>query len=288
MKGFLSTRAQPVLGAIAGILVRLARRRTALLAGAILLPMVLAAVLAPQVSPYDPLEMDYDSVLVPPSRAHPLGTDELGRDLLSRLLYGFRASLVIAFTAVVGSTVVGSFLGLIGAIAGGSVDHVTMRFIDAILGFPRLLLALLILAVLGPGLVNAILALAVIGIPAVARMMRARVLVEKEKEYVLAARAIGATNWRVTTRHMLPNAAPTLMVVATLNAADAIHQEAALTFLGLGVQAPHSSLGILLKRGFGYLTSPWYILYPGLMVVLIVWSLNTLGDALNAAIDPTS
>jgi peptide/nickel transport system permease protein len=231
--------------------------------------------------------MHAESMLARPSRTYLLGTDEAGRDLLSRLLYGSRASLAIAASSVIGSIVVGTMLGLLSAYVGGFLDSLVMRFIDALMAFPWLLLALLIVSMLGPGLTNAILAIAVLGIPTVARMTRAGVLVEKRKDYVLAAESLGASGLHVSVRHIIPNVVPILLVVGSLGAANAILTEAALSFLGLGVQPPNSSWGLLLRRGYNHFTlAPWYVGFPGLAVVMVVWSLNTLGDGLREALDP--
>lgn len=268
-------------------LTRISNRRPTLLAAAILLGVIVGALLAALVAPHDPLEMRADSMLAPPCRSHLFGTDEAGRDLFSRLLYGSRASLAMAGCSILGSIVIGTILGLVSAYAGGVLDALIMRFVDALMAFPWILLALLIVSMLGPGLRNAVLAIAVLGIPMVARMTRAGVLVEKRKEYVLAARSIGAGSLHISVRHILPNILPILLVVGSLGAANAILTEAALSFLGLGVQPPHSSWGLLLRRGYNHFTlAPWYIFFPGLVVSLVVWSLNTLGDGLREALDP--
>lgn len=268
-------------------LARIGRRRPTLVAALMLVTVIAGALLATRVSPYDPLEMHADAMLARPSRTYLLGTDECGRDLLSRLLSGSRASLTIAACSVIGSIAAGTVLGLASAYVGGLLDSLIMRSVDALMAFPWLLLGLLIVSVLGPGLANAVVAIAVLGIPTVARMTRAGVLVERRKEYVLAAESIGASRLQTSIRHILPNVVPILLVVGSLGAANAILTEAALSFLGLGVQPPQASWGLLLRRGYNHFTlAPWYVGFPGLAVVLVVWSLNTLGDGLREGLDP--
>ncbi len=281
----LAPAARP--GAWRATLRRFARRWTALLGALLLLLAVGAAVLAPVIAPYPPTRMSARERLQGPSPAHPLGTDESGRDLLSRILFGARISLAAAAAAAAISLAVGVPLGLVAGFRGGAVDDAVMRVLDGFLAVPSILLALLILTALGPSLPNAIVAIGVQGVPLTARVTRAAVMVERNREYITAARVLGATDRRVIARALLPNCLPSLIVVASLLAANAILVEAALSFLGLGVQPPDASWGALLQLGYGYMAhSVWYVTFPGVAIFLVVWSLNVLGDALRDDLDP--
>lgn len=268
-------------------LARIARRKPCLVAAVILLIVIATSIAAPLIAPYDPLEMHDDNLLAPPSLRFLMGTDEAGRDLLSRVLYAGRSSLLLAGASVLCAMAVGTFLGLASGYGGALVDALIMRLIDALISFPWLLMAILIVAVLGPGLPNTVLAIAVIGIPSVARMTRATVLVERGKDYVLAARVVGGSDLQIVVRQILPNILPSSLVVASLTAANAILTEATLGFIGLGVQPPYSSWGLLLRRGYSHFQlAPWYISSTAIVVILTIWSLNTLGDGLRDALDP--
>ena len=225
---------------------RIARRKPVLAAVTILLVIVASAILAPQLATHDPLEMHGDAIHAPPSARYLLGTDEFGRDMFSRVLYAGRPSLILALMAVLLAMTTGTILGLISGYGGAFADALIMRFTDAVISFPWLLMAILIVSVLGRGRINTILAIAFIGIPSVTRMTRATVLVQKEMEYVLAARVVGGSELFIAFRHILPNILPTSLVVASLTAATAILTEAAIGFLGLGVQPPDASWGLLL------------------------------------------
>jgi peptide/nickel transport system permease protein len=263
------------------------RRRTAFAGLLIVLVMVLAAVAAPMLAPYPPTEMHARDRLAGPSLRYLLGTDESGRDLFSRLLYGARISTAAAAAACALTLALGVPLGLAAGYRGGWTDDLLMRILDGFLAIPPILLALTLLAALGPSIVNAVLAIGALGIPLTARITRASVLVEKRKDYVLAARTLGATDARLIRRDLLPNIMPPLIVMTSLLAANAILLEAALSFLGLGVQPPAASWGSLLQLGYGYMAhSLWYVTFPGLAIFLIVWSLNVLGDALRDELDP--
>jgi len=268
-------------------LARLGRRKPSLVAAIILLVIIAVSIAAPLIAPYDPQEMHADSLLAPPSARFLFGTDEEGQDLLSRVLYAGRSSMALAGASVLCAMVVGTILGLASGYGGALLDALIMRFMDALISFPWLLMAILIVTVLGPGLPNTVLAIAVIGIPSVARMTRATVLVEKEKDYVLAARVVGGSDLQIVVRHILPNIMPSTLLVASLTAANAILTEATIGFIGLGVQPPYSSWGLLLRRGYShFVLAPWYISSTAIVVVLTIWSLNTLGDGLRDALDP--
>ena len=266
---------------------RLVVHRTALGGLIIVLVVLVAAALAPVIAPYEPTKMHVRDRLEGPSRAHLLGTDESGRDLFSRILYGARISAVAAAASTALALAAGVPIGLVAGYRGGRTDDVLMRILDGFLAIPPILLALTLLATLGPSLVNVILAVGALGVPLTARITRASVLVEREKDYTLAATAIGATDPYIMWRILLPNSLTPLIVTASLLAANAILLEAALSFLGLGVQPPEASWGVLLQLGYGYMShSVWYVTFPGLCIVLLVWSLNVLGDALRDGLDP--
>jgi peptide/nickel transport system permease protein len=263
------------------------RRKTALAGLLILLLVIVAALFAPQLAPYAPTKMHARDRLQGPSREYWLGTDESGRDLFSRILYGARISIVVASAATALALAVGVPIGLLGGYRGGFVDDALMRVLDGFLAIPPVLLALTLLAALGPSQFNAIVAVGALGMPLSARITRASVLVERERDYTFAARAMGASDRYIMWRILLPNSLPPLIVTASLLAANAILLEAALSFLGLGVQPPRASWGVLLQLGYGYMShSVWYVTFPGICIVLLVWSLNVLGDALRDGLDP--
>lgn len=266
---------------------RLLANPIATIALIILLLLVLGAILAPWLATHDPFKMDFKTRFGGPSAAHWLGTDEAGRDLYSRILWGARISLFVAFASVMLSLVIGLPWGIIAAYRGGILDDVLMRICDAMMAFPGLLFALLIIVALGPSIQNLILTIGILSAPAYARIIRSAVLGEREHEYVIAAIATGVKGPRVAVRHILPNCSAPLIVQISLGAASAILIEATLSFLGLGVQPPEASWASLLKQGYGYMGhSLWYVFFPGVVIFLVVWSLNTLGDGLRDALDP--
>jgi peptide/nickel transport system permease protein len=265
----------------------IARRKTALVGLVILVLVVVAAIFAPQLAPFEPTKMHARDRLQGPSREYWLGTDESGRDLFSRILYGARISIVAASAATALALAAGIPIGLIGGYRGGFVDDALMRVLDGFLAIPPVLLALTLLAALGPSQFNVIVAMGALGMPLTARITRASVLVERERDYTFAARAMGASDGYIMWRILLPNSLPPLIVTASLLAANAILLEAALSFLGLGVQPPRASWGVLLQLGYGYMShSVWYVTIPGICIFLLVWSLNVLGDALRDGLDP--
>jgi peptide/nickel transport system permease protein len=249
--------------------------------------LVLVAIAAPLLAPYDPNMQDTAKRLEPPSRAHPLGLDDLGRDVLSRILFGARISLRVGFSVVILASLVGITLGAMSGYFGGWIDTIIMRITDILLAFPGILLAIALVAVLGPSINNVILALAVIGWVGYARLVRGQVLKVREMEYVTAAKALGAKSPRVILRHVLPNVMNPVIVMATLGLAGAILSEASLSFLGLGVQPPTPSWGAMLTSGRRYLGLANHLaIFPGAAIMAAVMGLNFLGDGLIDALDP--
>ena len=248
---------------------------------------VVAAVAGPALTPYDPASQTIPQRLEAPSREHPFGLDELGRDILSRLLSGARISLLVGLAVVSVSSLIGMALGSIAGYFGGIVDDVISRAIDILMAFPGILLAIALVAVLGPSLTNVILALCVIGWVGYARLVRGQALRAREFEYVQAARALGAGAGRIVFRHVLPTAFPAVIVQGTLGMAGAIIAEASLSFLGLGVQPPTPSWGTMLDAGRSHLfDAPHLTIFPGLAIATLVLGFNFLGDGLRDRIDP--
>jgi peptide/nickel transport system permease protein len=249
--------------------------------------VVLCAIFAPVISPYDPLKQDYLAIAQAPSSAHWLGTDDLGRDVLSRIIYGSRVSLQVGAISVVIAVVFGAVLGLLSGYVGGVVDEVIMRFVDSVQAFPGLILALGLTAALGPSIRNVMIAIGFISSPTIARLARAQTLSIRESEYVAAARVSGASDSRIIARHIWPNATSPLIVQATLLVATAIVTEASLSFLGVGVQPPTPSWGSMLRTGSQYLeVAPWLAFAPGVAIFLTVLSFNFIGDGLRQVLDP--
>jgi peptide/nickel transport system permease protein len=267
----------------------LRRDKFALLGGAIVLFTLFLAVAAPVVAPHDPLKQNSKIRLSPiGTKGHLLGTDGNGRDILSRLIYGSRTALLVATVPVVVAAVLGLGMGLAAGYFGGWVDSILMRIADILFAFPAILLAIAIVAALGPRLVNAMLALAIVFIPAFARLVRASVLSLRNREYVIAARASGATSGRIISRHILVNALPTIIVFATLQTGQMIIFGAALSFLGLGVQPPTPDWGTMANDGRNsMLIAPWVTTLPGLAIFVVSVGFNLLGDGLRDALDPT-
>lgn len=264
-----------------------AHHRSGMVGLLIILVMAGVALAAPILAPYDPLEMHAEARFSPPSLTYPMGTDEFGRDILSRIIYGSRIAFGVGLTSVGIATIIGVTTGLIAGYAEGAFDAVIMRFFDAVLAFPAILLAIIILAVLGPGALNAILAIAIVNIPAFARLARANMLVEKNKDYVDAAKAIGSKPTRIVFRNIFPNTVSTILVLITVSVASAVLLESALSFLGLGTPLPAPSWGSMLSIGRGYLyMAPWYGIFPGLAIALLVMGFYLLGDGLRDALDP--
>ncbi|QDO90443.1 ABC transporter permease [Ornithinimicrobium ciconiae] len=255
---------------------------------AVLVTFVIVGVLAPWISPYDPNAQNLANRLQPPlSEGHLLGTDGLGRDVLSRLIHGSRISLIVGFSAVLLSAVFGVIVGLVSGYVGGWVDSLLMRIVDAWLAFPFLLLAIAIVAVLGRGIDNIVIALVITGWVLYARLVRGETLSLREREFVLSARGLGASPMAIMMKHILPNCLAPIMVVATLEVGVVIVTEASLSFLGLGASASEPSWGGMLADGRAYLTRAWWLAtLPGLAIFVIVLAVNVLGDALRDALDP--
>ena len=268
---------------------RLFKRRTAVFGLAVVLLMVLLALLAPWVAPFDPLATSFAKVRKAPSAMHWFGTDEVGRDLLSRVIWGGRASLAAGVISVSIAVGVGVPLGMLAGYLGGLVDALISRITDAMLAIPFLILAIALAAFLGPSLGNAMIAIGITATPIFVRLARGQVLGVRAEEYIEAARAVGNAPPRILLRHILPNILPPVIVQATLAIAAAIIAEAALSFLGLGQQPPAPSWGSMLNTAQRFLTqAPWMALYPGLAIFATVLAFNLLGDGLRDALDPRS
>jgi peptide/nickel transport system permease protein len=266
---------------------RLKRNRMAMTGLGLVLGLFVVSIFAPWLAPYDPNHIDLKQVLMAPSQAHLLGTDTLGRDVLSRIIYGSRVSLKVGFVAVGLATLIGLLVGALAGYYGGWVDSALMRLVDLMLCFPAFFLILAVIAVLEPSIWNI---MAVIGLTSwmgVARLVRAELLSLREREFVTAARALGAGDTRLILRHMLPNALAPVMVSATLGVAGAILTESALSFLGLGVQPPTPSWGNILTAGKDNIEIAWWLsVFPGLAILVTVMSYNLLGEGIREAIDP--
>ena len=266
---------------------RFLRNRVAILAALYLVVMYLVAALAPVIAPYDPNEGDILYIHARPSREHLLGTDENGRDVLSRLIHGARISMSVGLIAMVISIAIGSLVGGISGYAGRVVDSVLMRVTDGMMAIPYFFLVLIVVAVFGSSFRNIVLVIGVTSWMVVARIVRSEVLRTRELDFVLAARALGASSARILFRHILPHAVPSIIVAATLGVANAILLESALSYLGLGIQPPQASWGNMLSNSQAYLwENPLLPLYPGLLILLTVLAYNFLGDALRDALDP--
>jgi peptide/nickel transport system permease protein len=268
---------------------RFLRHRLAVASSIIFLLIVLSAVFAPILAPYPPNKIDPTAFDQPPSRAHLLGTDQVGRDNLSRLIYGGRVSLSVGIVAVGIYMVIGITLGSLAGFYGGRVDMTISRLIDIVLSFPNLMLILVLVSILGPGLVNIMLVLGLLGWPQIARIVRAEFLHLRVEEFVVAARVMGVQTPRIITRHVIPNALGPILVAATFGVATAILTESSLSFLGLGVQPPTSSWGQMLNaaQSLSILEGkPWAWIPPGLMILISVLCINFIGDGLRDALDP--
>ena len=266
---------------------RLKRRKGAMAALVVVVILILLAVLAPWIAPYDPTATSFTTVRKPPSWAHWFGTDEVGRDVLSRVIFGARASLSAGLVSVGIAVGAGVPLGLLAGYAGGWIDAVLSRVVDAMLAIPFLILAIAMAAFLGPSLSNAMIAIGVTATPVFVRLTRGQTLGAKVEDYVEAARAVGNPHWRIALRHVLPNIIPPLLVQASLAIAGAIIAEAALSFLGLGQQPPAPSWGSMLNTAQRFIAqAPWMAFWPGFAIFFAVLSFNLLGDGLRDALDP--
>jgi peptide/nickel transport system permease protein len=295
-----STRASASTDAVAGggglrahrsawadVVRRLRRSRGATIGAVLLAFIVMTAILAPWLAPYDPILVAPPDRLQPPGPKHALGSDVLGRDVLSRILHGARTSLQTGLISVTIALAIGVPVGLVAGFYGAHVDRLLMRIVDVLLTFPGILLALLVIAVLGPGLFNAMIAVGISASPSYSRVMRSSVLSAREQAYVEAARAGGCSNVRIMARHILPNTLAPMIVLATLGIAGAIISAAALSYLGLGARPPAPEWGAMLSEGRAYLRSAWWMTtFPGMAIMATVLSINLLGDGLRDALDP--
>jgi peptide/nickel transport system permease protein len=264
------------------------RRSPLTVAGLFLIAfLALIAVLAPVIAPADPIKQVLSTRLKPPSAAHWLGTDQLGRDVLSRMMYGARISLIIGIVVVGLAATSGTLVGLIAGYAGGWLDEGLMRVTDVFFAFPALILAMAISGALGPSLTNAMIAIAAVSWPVYARLVRAQVLTLREREYVEAARALGASSERIVRQHILPNSLAPLLVQASFDMGGAILSAAGLSFIGFGAQPPTAEWGVMISEGRNYIaTQPWLSLFPGIAILLTVAAFNLIGDGLRDILDP--
>ena len=283
----MSEEKEPKTGQFREVWRRLKRNRAAIVGGVIVLLFVAIALLAPLIAPFDPNEGDLSQRLKPPGHEHLLGTDALGRDLLSRVIYGARISLQIQVVSVLIALVIGTLLGMIGGYYGGKFDHLIMRLMDILLAFPGIFLAISIIAVLGPGLVNLMLAAGIYSIPQFARIVRGSILTLKEKEFIEAARAVGEKDINILFRYLLPNSMAPIIIQTTLRMATVLLTASGLSFLGLGVQPPTAEWGAMLSNARAYLiTAPHVATVPGLAIMLVVMGFNLFGDGLRDSLDP--
>jgi len=254
---------------------------------ALFMAIVVLALLAPVISPYDPLDQDVLTRLAPPSAEHWLGTDSYGRDILSRLLWGARLSLVISTVSILAAMLIGGAIGIVSGYVGGRFDLVVMQGMDVLLSFPSLIMGLMVVAMLGASMVNLMIAIALTAIAPFARIARAPTLVVKERDYIEACRALGFSDLRIMAVHILPNIVAEIVVMGSLWLATAIRIEASLSFIGLGVRPPTATWGGMIREGFeNILDSAWLSVFPSLAILLVVFSLNMVGDGLRDAIDP--
>jgi len=266
---------------------RFRRNKLAVFGALIILSLALVAIIAPLIAPFNPNQQDILHRLEPPSVKHPLGTDDLGRDLLSRIIYGTRVSLLVGFVAVGIAIIIGSLLGLLSGYFGGWLDALIMRFVDIMLCFPTFFLILMVIAFLEPNIWNIMAVIGLTSWPGLTRLVRGECLSIREREFVQAAKALGLSNRRVMFVHLLPNIMAPILVTATLGIGGAILTESALSFLGLGVQPPTPSWGNILTAGKDYITMAWWLsLYPGLAILITVLAYNLLGEGLRDVLDP--
>jgi peptide/nickel transport system permease protein len=266
---------------------QLKRTRLAIPGGIVVLLFILVALLAPLIAPHDPLKNNLSKPLLSPGAVHLLGTDELGRDILSRIIYGARLSLLEGLISVLLAMAIGVPLGVFSGFVGGKTDTILMRFVDILMAFPGVLLAVAIISVLGPSLINAMISVGIYTIPMFARLARGSTLSVKEEPYIEACRAVGMTPFRILYRHVFPNIRAHLFVMGTLRVGTAILTASSLSFLGLGAQPPSPEWGAMLSNGRNYiLIAPHQVIFPGLAIILLVLGLNLLQDGLRLALDP--
>lgn len=269
------------------ILKRFLRNKLSVIGAIIIIFLFIIAISAPLISPYDPTSIDVYNVLSPPSKEHILGTDELGRDLLSRIIWGSRVSLKVGFIAVGIAIIIGIIVGSIAGFYGGIIDGILMRFVDVMLAFPTFFLILAVISILEPNIYTIMVVIGITGWMDVSRLVRAEFLTLKERDFVYSARALGASNFRLIFRHILPNALSPVFVSATFGIAGAILTESGLSFLGLGIQPPEPSWGNILTSGKDNIEVAWWLsLFPGLAILITVLSYNLVGEGLRDALDP--
>jgi peptide/nickel transport system permease protein len=272
---------------IQSLLRQLLEHRFAAVAGVILSLLLILAIFAPYIAPYDPTKIHYNQILVGPSMAHPMGTDSLGRDILSRVIYGTRIMFIIATVSVVGAFLFGSFVGAVAGYFGGRIDTVVQYGIDLTWSFPSLIVGLALASILAPSLQTILLALMVVYWGVFARLVRGETLSLREKSYVQSAQAIGLGPFKIIRRHIMPNAIVPAFVLATLQMGNAIAVAASLSYLGLGIQPPQASWGVMLSNGQAYLDSAWWVsTFPGLAIVITILAFNFLGEGLRTISDP--
>lgn len=269
------------------IVKRYMQNKKAVVCMAVIILLVICAVLAPVLAPYGYDDQELSKQFLTPSREHLFGTDEYGRDIFSRILYGSRYSLSVGLISVSISCIAGTILGCISGFYGKTLDNIIMRFVDILLAIPNILLAISITAALGPGLTNLMIAVGISSIPGYARVVRASILSIKEQEYIEAARSIGGNDFRIILKHILPNCLAPIIVQATMSIANAILSAASLSFIGLGITPPTPEWGSMLSSGRAYIRDYWHIVFfPGLMIMITVFTFNIVGDGLRDALDP--
>jgi peptide/nickel transport system permease protein len=266
---------------------RLARNKMAMFGLFVISLIIAAAITADWIAPYDYRTQDLNAISQKPNAQHFLGTDDLGRDILSRIIHGTRVSLLVGFVSVSISVAVGGGLGAVSGYYGGKLDNVIMRFMDVLLAIPSILLAIAIVSAFGGGIINVMIAVGISSVPSYARIVKASVISIKENEFIEAARAIGASDFRIVTKHILPNAMAPIIVQATLGVAGAILSAAGLSFIGMGIQPPTPEWGAMLSNGRHIIRTAWHVAtFPGLAIMITIFALNLLGDGLRDALDP--
>ena len=267
-------------------LIRRFLKRRIIIYGCVLLVLVVLAFFAPYLAPYDPIQISMEG-RKPPSIDHIFGTDRLGRDIFSRVMYGTKFSLTIGIISVSIGLTIGTIMGVISAYYGGIIDTIIMRFIDALLAFPGILLALVVIAVLGPGLINVMLAVGISSVPEYARLARGKVLSVMQLEYIEAIHSLGGSNLRIIVKHIIPNISAPITILATLQVGNAILVGSGLSFLGMGAQPPTPEWGLMTAEGRNFISQAWWIsTFPGIAILITVISINQFGDGLREAIDP--
>lgn len=266
---------------------RLQRNKMAMFGLMVIIVILLSAIFADVISPYDYRTQDWERIAQQPGREHILGTDDLGRDILSRIIHGTRISLLVGFVSVSISVLVGGSLGAISGYYGGKLDNVIMRAMDVLLAIPSILLAIAIVSAFGGGITNVMIAVGISSVPSYARIVKASVISVKENEFIEAARAIGASDFRIIMKHILPNSMAPIIVQSTLGVAGAILSAAGLSFIGMGIQPPTPEWGAMLSNGRNIIRTAWHVAtFPGIAIMITIFALNLLGDGLRDALDP--